>query len=988
MRSLALLSVVVLLAVVGGVWLLGDSEEALPEDLGAVATRAPAEAESAASVELAAPEGLDAAPAREAVDTAPVAVTPRAKVRGGATVTGRVLDDQGRAVSGAEVSGRRSGFALLAARDDDPSTRTDDGGRFELALPEPGDLRLVVTASGFAPLSHRVTAVADSQEDVGDLHLERGVVLSGRVSDRLGRPVAGAELRSPMAQDSGFVVLLERVSGDLLATTGADGRFEVDTQAIGPWTLLAYSETHPVGRAEGRTELANEQVAGIEIMLEDGFEIEGRVVGAPADELGALVVRARAATMEGTLLIGGSGRVAQVERDGRFRIRGLEGGKSYRLRARIPSDDLFGGASRSSSIPATAGDIGVELRYSRGASIAFQVVDDQTGAPLIEYRAEAGFAWRRTLADDEGKAIAQHPDGRARFEGLRPPEGNDKLSLAITAVGYEDNTRDGIVIAADQDLDLGVIRMRRIPVVRVVARSDTSGLPLAGARVTLAKWREPTPGRMEVRRSFSFGGGPDGGGDGPITLDGDAATQTGRTDENGVCILSSFPGEKCTISVRADEHAPMRSEPIALPALGDFDYEARLFRGGRVMARALDAAGEPLVGATIERRAPTAPGTSTVFYDTSSKNKLRTDSEGGVMFENLEPGLHSFRLVEQNPAQQGGMVLRIIGMGGDDGGGWTEVTVMEDAISEVVLVAVPRGALYGTVTEAGAPLANAKVRLLPKEKSMGPDFAAIMGTETSTRSDGSGRYEFEDLKSDEYRIEVTHESRAMPMEFPIDVRAGDNKRDIDLPVSIVTGRVLNEAGEPLAGMKVTAKPAGASGPQAMRVMIAITSDGDDGDAMISTGGFGGDASVTTDEDGRYELRGVTPDADLVVEARGGDYEPTRSATFHVGPGELRSGVDVEARIAGWIDVETVQADGSPANNLLVRARFAGDSETPVEPKVTFIQTAGKGRLSGLRAGPWEVTVSKMGPGGADPDSPMQTIEVLPGEGVTARFALP
>ena len=150
---------------------------------------------------------------------------------------------------------------------------------------------------------------------------------------------------------------------------------------------------------------------------------------------------------------------------------------------------------------------------------------------------------------------------------------------------------------------------------------------------------------------------------------------------------------------------------------------------------------------------------------------------------------------------------------------------------------------------------------------MMPDLAALMGTETSTRSDRSGRYEFEDLKADGYRIEVTHASRAMPMEFPVDVREGDNKLNIELPLSIVMGRVHNEAGEPLAGMKVTAKRADGPARQGTRVMLAFTTDGESGDAMISSG-FGDDTSVTTDEDGLYELRGVTPDTDLVVEARG------------------------------------------------------------------------------------------------------------------------
>ena len=57
---------------------------------------------------------------------------------------------------------------------------------------------------------------------------------------------------------------------------------------------------------------------------------------------------------------------------------------------------------------------------------------------------------------------------------------------------------------------------------------------------------------------------------------------------------------------------------------------------------------------------------------------------------------------------------------------------------------------------------------------------------------------------------------------------------------------------------------------------------DDGneEPEVTLGSPGGGSTVSTDAEGRYTLRGVAPDVDLVVHATGKEVQPGKSEPFH------------------------------------------------------------------------------------------------------------
>ena len=135
-----------------------------------------------------------------------------------------------------------------------------------------------------------------------------------------------------------------------------------------------------------------------------------------------------------------------------------------------------------------------------------------------------------------------------------------------------------------------------------------------------------------------------------------------------------------------------------------------------------------------------------------------------------------------------------------------------------------------------------------------------------SKSDGDGRYAFDDIKEGTYTLKVEHPTRRMAQEYELDVVAGENSFDVDLSLSVIEGRITDLDGQPIPGLEVSAERAvqEEGGGQFFAIRMEMSND----DAVISTSGDLGGESTTTDEDGRYRLRGVTPDVELVVKATG------------------------------------------------------------------------------------------------------------------------
>jgi hypothetical protein len=223
----------------------------------------------------------------------------------------------------------------------------------------------------------------------------------------------------------------------------------------------------------------------------------------------------------------------------------------------------------------------------------------------------------------------------------------------------------------------------------------------------------------------------------------------------------------------------------------------------------------------------------------------------------------------------------------------------------------------------------------------------------------------------------------MPAEVPLELREGKNTFDVDLPLTILSGRVTDSEGKGLPGVRVWPERKNEEGGgRNVRMQMIVVDDGGGG-GIIDPGQFG--EKTVTDAEGRYSLRGVTSDVELVVKAEGDTVQPGESPVLRVSPNEVRDNVDLRLEVAGSIRVEAKLADGSPARFQLVQAEFQGETETPLQPKFSFMQQ-GSTELTGLKPGRWKVTV-RSAQGGPGPNNPgeEQVIEVQPSVKATASF---
>ncbi len=989
MRSIAPLLVLLAAGLAVGIWLLDSnsnpgSTPPVPDVAGGV-TPTPGESGSSELVELD-DAGREGSPPRRATASTPETDDDPAASVVAATlpVSGRVVDALGRPVAGAEVSAGHGGdrdpwfYPGRQAPRPPVTTRSDARGEFTLAIEKgPPTFTLTVHARGYAPLRRTGEPLPDGGRSLGDITLDRGVILAGRVVDAGGAPVRGAEILRPFPPPAdGFVIELPGLDGETVAVSDSDGRFEVASQEVGEWELIATHEAYPAQGLAGRTEHRGDHVTDLLVVLEDGLEIQGRLLGVPEEEQGLLEVSVRAAELDSPLA--DERRIAPVGVDGAFVVRGLRAERDYRLHARLAQREWPRSNGRSTPVTVPAGSRGVELVWSTGTTVTLRVADARRGEPLEEFQVESGLGWLTPLLDEQGLPRTHFPEGLVCLDGLWPREGRDELRIRIEAAGYEPLEHQ-VTLDDRQELDLGTFELQPMPMVRVTVRDRLSGEPIEGAGVTLRAAPQSNPGGVRRIGARLGGGGPEPG----DFEDLDSPAQYGETDAAGLCVLSSLPGVRAVITVRAPGYAPTTGEPELLPLREDVERDFELSAGGTVLVTVVDGTGAPASGAKIEHQRPISSG-EMLWPGAGSEP---ADSQGRARFAGLEPGLHAFRVEDRNP-RSGGFVLAVAGSspGGTRGEEWREVLIEGGEEHQLRLVAPPRGSLSGRVTEDGVPLANARLTLYEADDPEAR-FAAMLGGAPATHTDGSGRYLFEDLKLGRYAAEFTHASRAMAHEVEFKLEEGENELDVDLPVCIIEGKVTDEDGEPVEGATVTVARREIEQTRIRMVMVANLGDGDDETTTISAGDER--PVVTTDARGRYSLRGVTPDVELFVEVRAEGYGPTTSEGQVLQPGERRDSVDVQLIRGGSIVVAVTTAGGEPAGGLLAVATYEGENETSVEPVARPV-TAGEARFDDLMAGPWRVRLNP-GPGESFDEAPPmpepQSALVESGEQATLSFTL-
>ncbi|MFN9785787.1 MAG: carboxypeptidase-like regulatory domain-containing protein [Planctomycetia bacterium] len=992
---------VALVVVAGGAFFLFKPKDAAPdapraieavaEDAGPDAQRPPAELDAP---ELAETDSVGDARSVVATEgeSKPAAATPKKSSE--LVLLGRVVDESGAPVAGAEVKAAAAQggpeFGLDEIDADmfggwivvDSATSGADG-RFELPLRRKANtVQFAARKAGFAPLEQRFD-VQPGRHEVGDVRLARGAVVAGRVVNSSGRGVAGAAVhRKRVGGD--MMAQFNPFPGPVVATTDAAGAFVVDQLAIGDYKLVVKHAEHPDGALEGSTSQGSERISGLEVRLADGAAIMGVVSGLEGKWTEDLRV---AATKAGGGAFGmpdfTGGRRAKVDKDGGFRISGLSADTSYRL-AVVRGDkpnmtQMMGGRRGRDGVEAKSGDVGVRVPLVDETALVGQVVDARTKAPLTQLRVEAGRGWLVPLADEKGKPQSNFPEGRFRHANLVRMGSGGKLDLKVVADGYRTFEQKGIEVPDGATTDIGVIELEPAPLARVVVLDATTRQPVANAKVNLEVLRDEQDGN----RVFVSGGDDDDDGM-PMMPSGE--TRTGKSGADGVAMVAMEPGKRMRAVVRAKGRAEWTGTAFVAPADGEQSIEALLVEGGTVVVKVVDTSGAPVPKVAVEREEDDS-GVQ-VF---AMGGDRKTNSKGELEFKNLLPGPQRFRVKDggmfggarmgraRMARNAGADGAALFDMGGDEEPQWSSVEVADKGRHEVVLVVPARATLVGVVREGGKPVAGLRVKV-----SDGDDMEFGFGGESGAKTDADGRFELADVEAGKQKLVVSGPRRAMNHEQEIEIYAGDNKVEIDLPSATIEGRVVSVDGAPMAGakVKVMLAPEGSFESAAVEFAAVVAFDGGDAEGGVMEFGAGQGNAATTDAQGRYTLRGVRAGAKLVVEVKAKDCQPKRGEPFELAIDEARTGMDFVVQPGCTLEVSLRSADGRQRGFFARAVKLDDKGDEGAEQSSQFAQRAST-KLSGLAPGRWRVTVNPVSfgeeDGGQDEDPAPKEIELKVGQ---------
>lgn len=163
-----------------------------------------------------------------------------------AGISGRVLNQEGKPVSGAVVSVAAKGAAADRQGHGPLQDQTEPDGTFLVEGVEPGTYAVTVAAVGYRNADvPQVTVANDSDVPAIDVRLEAGRTVRGRVIDANGNGIAGALV---MTSPSGTV---QSGRDAIPASSDVNGTFLVTAPAEGPIDLTAVAAGFPPARAVG-----------------------------------------------------------------------------------------------------------------------------------------------------------------------------------------------------------------------------------------------------------------------------------------------------------------------------------------------------------------------------------------------------------------------------------------------------------------------------------------------------------------------------------------------------------------------------------------------------------------------------------------------------------------------------------------------------------------------------------------------------------------
>ena len=365
----------------------------------------------------------------------------------GVALEGIVTDPKGRPVEGARVrvseanadplSGRRRGGA-------EPDAVSAQDGFFRIADRRSGEtLDVDVRAAGYGPGS--APGVRVPSEEPVRIVLQPSSAVEGRAVDPDGKPIAGAQVslipEAPAAMGRGFVMFTtENVRN---AVSGDDGAFRMEDVPPGTYQLQGRAAGRRNAEMSGLEVRPAQDLANVEVVLQAGAVVEGRVSSGGRPVPGAEVEVAEPETSIAMIRIHPPNVTS--DGDGFYRLDGVApGSRTVRVRR-----EGFSTAARDLEV--RAGENVLDFSLDAGAEVSGRVVDED-GVPVAAAHVviHEGFnSW------DLPNAVSQ-PDGTFTLSGVA--DGSYKISASKEGYARTDGeplTVSGNVSGVELRLSVG-----------------------------------------------------------------------------------------------------------------------------------------------------------------------------------------------------------------------------------------------------------------------------------------------------------------------------------------------------------------------------------------------------------------------------------------------------------------------------------------------------------------------------------------------------
>ncbi len=882
----------------------------------------------------------------------------RVELDPGQAVVGHLVDEQGNSIAGADASlrpaakGRGAGGLMMegiGGGADRERALADDDGRFRIVGLRPGAYELALARKGFARKTIPGVDVKTSEGpvDLGDIVLEPGERVAGRVIDPQGRPIDGVEvtvqqgdLRMP------FVMRGMGATGRPPdAVTGTDGMFLLEDRQKGEAIELSLSRSGYGAARQPGVKVPPEMP--IEITMQPASKVSGAVLDQDRKPLpGATVTLRRSQTggIGGAVIKMMMQDDATVDDQGRFLFEDIEPG-TISLSAVAPGRR----EAKRDSIEVPAGEdlAGVDLTLPPGAVITGRVLAPDGRAAI---GVEVGVV-------DEGQAEmarmrgpVSDGEGRFRIEGVEP----GAVSIEATHPDYVRTVKD-----IDARAGINVVNLE-LGGGNEVSGSvlDPEGAPIAGAWVCLGPKGRAWGGADTTSAadgSFHLKGATDGnyslsaGKQGYATSRGDIPVHVEGAPVGDVTVRLEHGG---TVVGRVTGISPEQMSSVAIRAgreRGSFGFQAVTpDREGAYRLENLSA-GTWNVVASLEATGQQARGEVTLA---SGAPETRLDLEfskglsltgravhggsavsGAALYVEGTNVDHSgwSRTGADGSFTVGGLVrgtYRVELRQWETGLGHTET--VEITSDRDIVLEIPTARVDGRVLDTGdrQPLAGATVTLAPSEGST--SRFGHFGERAAT-TDQDGHFRVSDLADGAWRLTASRKGYATRV-MHVTVRSGRGPDDVRVEL------------DPTEGLTLQVKlPDGRIPPE---VAVAVM---DPGGRPVTRGSF------ATGENGRVRLSSVSSGTwDVIVGATGTGTVGIRA----MAPGEPVA-VALPPACTLRFDVPDLVASGAPA-----KATIQDSSGRPFlglnwfgEPVAEWRVDRGHLEIDDLPPGAWTVQVT-------------------------------